>query len=256
MLNICFGDSECGLLKDALSGEPVSFSYHLLDLGKISANDFEASRFEWISLIFDICSKREKIKIRKEDSARFKKIIDTATKEKEIRIWYASNPYSLCGFYHLVYALQNVDCKIFVVEKPKSIGDITDIYKQSWADVSPRKAYSCLAFEKELSVNERNEISEAWQKLALENADLRLIIDGKITSVPIDYLDEEIMSFAPQNKDFTIGRLVGEMLGKGSHCVSDVFVSSRIKKLINDGRLEIVGKSQKNNYLTTLKIVK
>lgn len=256
MLNVCFGDSECGLLKDALTGESISFSYRLLELGKIKTSDFENSRREWINVFFRICSKSERTKLWKKENERFKKIIDTTIKEKEVRIWYASNPSSLCGFYHLVHSLQNIDCKIFVIEKPYDIGDITDIYKQSWADAYPNVVSSCLELEKELTATERNEIYEAWEKLAEENAELRLIIDGKITSVPVNYLDEEIMSFAPKNKEFTVGRLIGNTLGRGAHYVCDAFVSSRIENLINEGRLEVVGERQKNDYLTVLKVVK
>lgn len=33
MLNVCFGDSEAGMLKCALRGETVTYSHRLLDLG-------------------------------------------------------------------------------------------------------------------------------------------------------------------------------------------------------------------------------
>ena len=41
MLNVCFGDSECGMLKLALGGEGATFSHRHLEYGSIDADSFE-----------------------------------------------------------------------------------------------------------------------------------------------------------------------------------------------------------------------
>ena len=46
MLNVCFGDSECGALKQALNGEQVTFSYRGLELGRVSNEYFDEASWK------------------------------------------------------------------------------------------------------------------------------------------------------------------------------------------------------------------
>lgn len=241
MLNVCFGDSEAGMLKCALRGETVTYSHRLLDLGGIDAQHFAEGRRKWIDSFFSMCSKRTRSKIWKEDRKRFDQIIETATREKELRIWFASSPHSRCGLYYLVYSLQHIDCQIYVVEMPTNIGYREEGFDKSWAEATPEEARNCLKLERLLSIEERNDISRKWAKLAEENAELRLNVNGEVTSLPIDYLDEEIMSYAPKDKEFKLGNLVGTTLGKCVHAVSDAFISDRIEAMIESGLFVVVG---------------
>ena len=78
MLDICFGESECGMLKYALrkSNYGVTYSFCGLEFGKISSENFIESRKKWIDFAFAICSPKERAKILKEDIARFDEIIE------------------------------------------------------------------------------------------------------------------------------------------------------------------------------------
>lgn len=241
MLNVCFGDSEAGMLKCALRGETVTYSHRLLDLGGIDAQHFAEGRRKWIDNFFSMCSKRTRSKIWKEDCKRFDQIIEAATREKELRIWFASSPHSRCGLYCLVYSLQHIDCQIYVVEMPTNIGYREEWCDKSWGEATPEEARNCLKLERLLSIEERNDISRKWAKLAEENAELRLNVNGEVTSLPIDYLDEEIMSYAPKDKEFKLGNLVGTTLGKCVHAVSDAFIADRIEAMIDGGLFVVVG---------------
>lgn len=257
MLNVCFGDSECGMLKFALRGEPVTYSRLLLNLGHISLRHFSEDRKKWIDEFFQGCSKWTRAKILKKDNRRFNSIISAAEKEKELRIWYAGAPYSKCGFYYLVYSLQGIDCRIYVVEMPENIGYRGAGFDRSWGEANTNEAYGCLKFERELSEKDRTEIARKWEKLANENSELRLNIDGEITSLLIDYLDDEIISYAPKDEEFRLGRLVGKTLGCSVHCVSDSFIADRIEAMIDCGRILVVGnrpKKAEDYYKTTLRV--
>lgn len=245
MLNVCFGDSECGMLKQALIGQEVTFSHRLLDIGKIQPEGFNESRREWTDKFFEICSKRNRTKIWKEDCERFDRIISKAKEEKEIRIWYASSASSKCGFYHLVYSLKDIDCRIHVVEMPGNIGFREPPFEKSWGEIMPDVARYCLKLERELTQEEKQEITTFWDMLSKENSDLRVNIDNKITSVSIDYFDEEIKSYAPKDKEFKLANLVGSMIGKSTHCISDGFVSDRIETMIDGGVFVVVGERPK-----------
>ena len=82
MLDICFGASECGMLKYALrkSHNGVTYSFCGLEFGKIDEENFIESRKKWIDFAFAICSPKERKKILKEEVARFNEIIDCINK--------------------------------------------------------------------------------------------------------------------------------------------------------------------------------
>ncbi len=256
MLNVCFGDCECGMLKVALDGEPVTYSHRALEIGQITPARFTEARRKWIDSAFSVCSKRRRAKIWKEDCKRFKKIVDAAKKEKNLRIWCASSARAKCGLYHLIYSLQGIDCALYVVEMPSYVGFRRPPFDKSWGEADSDEARDCLKFQRKLTKEECVQFAQIWEKLATENAELRLNINGQITSLPVGYLDNEIVRRAPKNSEFKLGWLVGEMLGKSTHILFNTFVSDRIEALIDSGEFAVVKKMRdpKEYYNSILRI--
>lgn len=158
MLDVCFGDSECGTLKCGLKTTRVTFSYIGLEVGKISNESFETGRDEWVDDFFAICSKKQRNKIKQEQKERFGKIIETARSGESLRIWYASSPCSRCGFYHLIHSLNCIDCDISVIELPKDAG-----YKEdgdnSWGEINAWDIEKYLPLARKLEDSERQSIA-------------------------------------------------------------------------------------------------
>jgi len=255
MLNVCFGESECGMLQHALRGEPVTYSHLHLEYGGIDLDRFEEARREWFDHAFKDYSKRQRTKLWKEDFARVKQILERIKAEKAVRIWYASSPCARCGLYFLVHSLQNVECRIFVVEMPINAGFRKPPCDNSWGESSPNKARSALSLERELRLEERALLAQAWEQLANESSPLRLNVSGKVTSLPIDYLDEEILSYAPKDEEFSLGKLTATTLGKCAHAVSDSFIAERIEEMLMCGRFILIGKRprrEKDYYSKTI----
>ena len=249
MLDICFGESECGALKYALrkSNSGVTFSFRGLELGKIDNDNFIDARKQWIDTFFAICSPKERAKILKNDIERFDEIIQTAKKGEVLRIWYASSPCSKCGYYHLIYNLQGIDCPILVVEMPatfSSYRSADESVDHSWGEVEPEMMEKGIFLQRELLREERDKITSKWAKLVKENADLRLNVDGELTSVPIDYMDKEIMDAAPL-EEFKMVTLIGFILAHSRHGVSDSFIAERIEALIEKNDLTIIKRAKK-----------
>ena len=239
MLNVCFGDSEAAALRFALHGlqEEVCRSYERLDLGKISIDNMENARWQWMNE-FDAPNGDIK-KWWTDTKSCYHRILDTAKAEKELRIWYASSPDSRCGMYQIVYDLRDVDCKIFVVEMPDDVGYRRAPEDKCWSEANPYEMRDCLSLERELNQEEKIFYAGEWERLSQENAELRLNIDGKIASVSIDYLDDEILTHVPKSKSIKFPRVIGSMLGASRHAICDSFVVSRVYAMIEEGRIEI-----------------
>ena len=249
MLDICFGASECGMLKYALrkSHNGVTYSFCGLEFGKIDEENFIESRKKWIDFAFAICSPKERKKILKEEVARFNEIIETAKKDEILRVWCATTPCAKSGFYHLIYNLQGIECPILVVEMPASFSSYRsgdENVDHSWGEVEPKMMEKGVLLQRELLREERDIIASKWAKLVEENADLRLNIDGELTSVPIDYMDKEIMDAAPL-EEFKMVTLIGFILAHSRHGVSDSFIAERIEALIEKNDLTVIKRAKK-----------
>ena len=249
MLDICFGASECGMLKYALrkSHNGVTYSFCGLEFGKIDEENFIESRKKWIDFAFAICSPKERKKILKEEVARFNEIIETAKKGEILRVWCATTPCAKSGFYHLIYNLQGIECPILVVEMPASFSSYRssdENVDHSWGEVEPKMMEKGVLLQRELLREERDIIASKWAKLVEENADLRLNIDGELKSVPIDYMDKEIMDAAPL-EEFKMVTLIGFILAHSRHGASDSFIAERIEALIEKNELTVIKRAKK-----------
>ncbi len=243
MINICFDECVFGAMKLSL-GEKSTYSYNGLCYGKIHPDYFDETRKLRIDRIYSICSQRERNKIFNEDKKRFESLINQVKRDKEARIWYANNASDKCGLYHLIHTLQGIDCKIFAVEMPASTGFRDADWEKSWGEAEPEDFPKCLSLTREIDTKERIELSQKWEKLIAENAELRVIISGEVTSAPVDYLDEKIMEQAPMDGEFKSGYLVGMALGRTSHYLSCGFAEWRVEELINKGALVMVEKNE------------
>jgi len=165
-----------------------------------------------------------------------------------IRIWKSDAPYSTCGFYFVCNRLRNIDCDISVISLPK--------YKQRtenemvryshWGEVGSSELYKFLYLEKQLSQIEKKIYSDHWDRLVLENAPLRTIINGELISVPENFYDLIITANCPEN-DFIMVQFIGELLGKYNLGISDSWYAFRIDKMIADGKLVIVEDKDKSH---------
>ncbi len=246
MLNVCFGYGESEILSKA-TGEEFTYSHRHLDLGRIHLDDFENLRREWLIDFYSVGLIAEREKVWQADCKRFNDIIERAKTEKVIRVWCASSPCSKCGFFQLIYSLRGVQCTIFVVEMPKDAGR-GPLYDRAWAEANTEQIFRALKEERALSDSEREEFALSWQRLAQENALLRLNDGETVKSFPEDYLDGEIFSYAPKNKRFTLGSLVATTLDKCVHAVGDSFVAKRIENMIERGLFIVTGERPKKRY--------
>jgi hypothetical protein len=147
----------------------------------------------------------------------------------------------------LIFNLQGIDCPILVVEMPatfSSYRSADESVDHSWGEVEPEMMEKGVFLQRELLKEERDAISLKWEKLAQENSNLRLNVNGELTSVSEDYLDKEILSYAPDG-EFKMAKLVWLMLGRSRHGVNDSFVADRIEALIDKNELTVIKRAKK-----------
>ncbi len=170
------------------------------------------------------------------------KLLAAAKQGAPIRIWKSNAPYSACGFSFVCGILRNIDCKVSVVSLPEccEMSDGTVVSYSNWGEISPGQFYSFLSWERDLNNTKKCIQANLWEDLKKENAPLRALINGKLLSVPEDFYDHLLIKNIPEG-EFIMARLIGEVLGKYQLGVSDAWYARRIRKMIKDNRLKVVG---------------
>lgn len=180
--------------------------------------------------------------------------VKTAAALKEpIRVWYSSCPYSICGFLHFCSILPS-DCdNVYAVELPtNSISENTVISRVSWAEADPRDFASFLSAQRKLKPIEIQKFTMDWNKLVKENSQLRAMINGNITSVPVSFYDFLIRRYLG-DEPITEAILIGTIMGENPLGVSDWFYAARIQHFIRTGLINIV-KNSKQTYRRVLRL--
>ena len=242
MLEVCFGKTECTLIGNGLNQtENITYSYEGLEIGKIGKENFDLSRDKWILKNNPYCSKSEQKQFRKEEKERFQKIISAAKKQENIRIWVASSPCSKCGYYHLIHSLQGIGCTVYTVEIGNQLecAHRKEVRDRSFGEMKASDIKDLLCLTREISQKERDDIADQWEKMIGENTSLRLNINGKLTSVSENYLDNDILSYAPNGIYCMFEHIENCLLGC-PHGLSDVFYATRIESLIDSQKIAVL----------------
>lgn len=229
----------------AVKGNPqdvvnIGFSLDIGDIsGAIDGNERQnVFRKLWERFDFDNKEQEQFFQNQRKD---IEKLLSAAKDGKPIRIWKSNAPYSACGFHFVCNLLRSIDCNISVVSLPEynPISENEIVEYSHWGEVDAGKFYQFLPLEKQLTQIEKRIVSDHWHDLMVENASLRAILNGKLTSVPKSFYDFIITKNLPDN-DFIMSRFIGKLLGEYSLGISDSWYAFRIDKMIEENKLIVI----------------
>jgi len=108
-----------------------------------------------------------------------------------------------------------------------------------------------------LQIGARGRYLELWRQLRSENAPLRVIDGDRLVSAPISFFDSLLMSYVTDNWQ-KVSRVVGQALvSRMDDCIiqpGDTFLAARGNALVENGRLEIRGKSALEILLSEVRL--
>ena len=218
-----------------------------LDIGPISGPDVEKARFDlltsWLGGDFPLpgCDPNDYTQrdLRWKNYLRDRERLLEGRKQGEaVRIWYSSAPYSMCGFYDVIWQLRDCDCLVTALKVPRwmTLEDGTVLSCFSWGDLSPGDWAAYLPLEREIPKDVRRAIAMEWSQLRAENAPLRAIISGRLCSVGEDFYDPFIRAHFPDGT-FRVAQLIGDVLGQCQLGIGDWWIAKRIQAMVNHGEL-------------------
>ena len=226
-----------------------------LDIGPISGPDVEKARFDlltaWLGGDFplpdcdpDDYAQRDMLwEQRQRDRER---LLEGGKHGEAVRIWYSNAPYSLCGFYDVLWQLRDCNCPVTALEMPRWMPweDGTVQSCLNWGELSPGDWAAYLPLEREIPQNVRRAIAMEWSQLREENAPLRAVVNGRLHSVGEDFYDPFIRAHIPDGT-FRVAQLIGEVIGRHQLGIGDWWIAKRIQAMENRGELITVSKGDR-----------
>lgn len=224
MINLFFSDTAAGT---------VAFGREVLGIerGSIYSLDLMLHAGD-ISFPFSIDSRREVynsyFELESVAQVQIAKLEAAMEKESEICFWFSRNDVDeylgmlavLSQYNGKSIAFYKCDCS----DRCKRISYIHDTNELVGVQLE------------KISVDEVAILLDEWELLQKQNAALRLLKDGKITSYPEDYIDERIYSIIG-DKEVKVAHICEPLLRSNDMSAKLAFILMRIRQLISKGKL-------------------
>ena len=159
-----------------------------------------------------------------------------------VRIWACDRqPHAACGLLMAVDLLRDTAAEVHAVFLPpwREREDGTVVQYMGWGEVHPEEFGHFLPLERPLSPRVLRMLSGRWRELKEENSALRAVVNGEVRSVGGDFYDGMLRKHL-RSGETTVGRLIGEVLGRERPGIGDRYLAERIRWMLETGELRMV----------------
>ena len=260
MIHVVFQEPDIAVLKKAieldesLNGEVkiIRDDYAVGPLGEIFETEGYQQRRQWWKELLEVSPyNTEQLMDMVDDKLvvhNLKKDLDENTKE-EVWIWMGQNQHDVCGYYWLISQLKDYQGRIVVLyfNNLPFINEKGHIfYPTVLSEIQPREFLKAKKLNRKVTLSEFEVDPDEWNKLCTENAIIRILEGGKkIVSKDDDFFDKDI--FNGLSNEWQKGnKAMQSILSKMKIKTGDVFLLWRIKKLVEDGTIQINGDTSKS----------
>ncbi len=160
-----------------------------------------------------------------------KVLLDFAETHEHIRFWRSREPHNLCAFAYTCYLLSNKKCDISYIDLPEDM--------LSWSFVPSNKYCEYLHLEEKLDLNTKQFYINKWIELKNENASMRAIVNGSLTSVDKSFYDCFILSSITEEGIF-IADAIMNISNDYRLGISPYLIYLRIMAMINENKLQLL----------------
>ena len=170
-------------------------------------------------------------------------------KNEELWIWMGQNQHDVCGYYWLISQLRDYQGRIVVLyfNNLPFINEKGQIfYPMTLHEIQPREFLKAKKLNRKITLSEFEVDPDEWKKLCNENALIRILEGGKkIVGKEEDFYDRDIL-VGLSNEWQRGNKAMHNILGKMRIKTGDVFLLWRMKKLADEGKIEINGDTSKS----------
>ena len=176
-----------------------------------------------------------------------KKSLDENNSE-EVWIWMGQNQHDVCGYYWLISQLEDYQGRVVVLyfNNLPFINEKGQIfYPTALHEIQPKEFLKAKKLNRKVTLSEFEVDPDEWKRLCTENALVRILEGGKkIAGVKEEFYDNDILKGL--TTEWQKGnKAMHAVLSKMKIKTGDVFILNRIKKLAEEGKIEITGDTSK-----------
>jgi hypothetical protein len=159
-------------------------------------------------------------------------------------IWMGQNQHDVTGYYWLIPQLRKYQGRIMVIYL-NNLPFINEkgqlFYPWSVHDILPKEVLKAKKLARPVTLSEFEIDPDEWRKIADASAVVRILEGGKkIVGKEEDFYDGEILkNLTPEWQKAT--RVLSNTLHRMKIKTGDVFLMWRMKYLINEGKIELMG---------------
>jgi hypothetical protein len=253
MIHIVFNGSEVNLMKEvikldeSLSGEVIQVKddFAVGPLVDIETNEGWNARVSWWQELL-------KNSPYENDPVTFFDDRQTVNKIKEqlnnsldqVWIWMAQNQHDVCGYFWFMQHFKDYQGRIFVIylNNLPFINEKGQLFYPSWIhEIQPKELLKAKRLARPISISEFEIDPDEWKKLCAENSLVRTLEGGKkIVGKDETFYDGEVLRNLTSEWQRAT-RVLMNTLHRMKIKTGDVFLMWRMKEMVSQGRIEVLG---------------
>lgn len=254
MIHIVFNSSEIELMKKAiemdesLAGEIIEIKddFAVGPLMNLDTEEGWGARGEWWKTLLQGSPYGEQLVGSFDDRETVKEIISRleSDTEEQVWIWMGQNQHDVCGYYWLMPQLKAYQGRVMVLymNNLPFINEKGQIFYPSWlSEIQPKEILKAKKLHRPVTLSEFEVDPDEWKKLCDENAMVRILEGGKkIAGKEETFYDSELLKnlTGEWQKSW---RVLSNTLNRMKIKTGDVFIMWRMKELIAQGKIEVLG---------------
>ncbi|MGN9164678.1 DUF1835 domain-containing protein [Tissierellaceae bacterium HCP3S3_D8] len=195
MINICFSSSAAAMLHILSLDNKIIYLNDDLSIGNINNLDASSRVDQMIYYAsYNIKNYHDHNEGRKSEISiydNFYKDIQCIPSHEEILIWYSNSPFEYCGMLYTLWLLKEREVNINLLNVSQ--------YGYSFVvEIGFEGVQTLLSLGERITLEEKIEYCKKWELLQSESGELRMYIDNTIRTVPDEFFDEVLVSFAKE----------------------------------------------------------
>ncbi len=253
MIHIVFETANIAVLQQAIELDEtiqgtileIKDDYAVGPLGDIYATEGYQLRRDWWKSLLEFSPYTEQLDLV-DDKLTVHHLLKQLDEEPdtEVWIWMAQNAHDVCGYYWLMSQLKDYQGRVQVLylNNLPFINEKGQIFYPSYLhEIQPKEFLKAKRLARPITLSEFEVDPDEWKKHCLESAMVRFLEGGKkIIGKEVNFFDKDILAHInaePQK----LSKILTNTLSKMKVKTGDVFLVWRIREMIQEGKLEVLG---------------
>ncbi len=253
MIHIVFNEAEVQLMQnvqeldESLAGEVVQIKddFAVGPIQQIYEPEGYRVRRDWWQELLELSPYKGQTEIV-DDKLTVHKLIRSLEENPEevIWIWMGQNQHDVCGYYWLIPQLKDFQGRVMVLylNNLPFINEKGQIFYPSWLhEIRPSEFLKAKKLARPVTLSEFEVDPDEWTRLMEENAIVRVLEGGKkIIGRQADFYDADLLAGVTGNWQ-KAARVLSSTLHRMKIKTGDVFLMWRMKQLIDEGKISLMG---------------